>query len=905
MSVSWITVIFSMSAASCLTLGGVHLLRWLRGGGAWTSLLFSISAMAAAATAAFDLLMSRAQTPAQFGEILRWLHVPVWVMVVSLAWFLRFYLGTGRTWLLWLVCGSRTAALVLNFLFSPNLNFREITALRGLPFLGETISVPVGVTNPWTLVGQASLLLFVIYVVDTTLSAWRKGSRGRPLAMGGMLIVAMLVATAGSVLALWFHLPLPYLVGMVFLGLVAIMSYELSGDLLNAARLGRELRDSQERNRAMLAAIPDRMFLLSRDGVYLDYHVQNPKDLLVPPEQFMGRNMREVMPPPLAAKLSHAFDIVLRTGETQVFEYMLTLGGEDRFFEARIVRAGSDRLLGIGREITDRKRAEEGLRNMAAGVSAKIGATFFRSLAEHLSKVLQVEYAFVCETFDEGRHARTLAFYANGVEIGNIDYPMEGSPCEEVLKRGIAVFPQGLKASFPRDVQLQGMDVESYLGVCLNSPNGKPEGLIGVMSRQPLTNIENAKTILSIFAARASAELERKQAEDMLRLKEQDLKRSEERYREVVETQTELVCRHRADTTLTFVNEAYCKFFGLKREDLLGRKFLELATPAVQEKALRDIALLSEERKVITVEHEHVLPDGNMAWVHWSACAIVDADGTVAEFQAIGRDVTDRKRAEEATQNLMHASRLAAIGELTATIAHELNQPLGAVLANAESAALLLEQPVVPFGELREILTSITEQNLRAVETIQRIRALSRKRAMEIQPLDLNETVLDAMRLAQGDALRRRVQIHLNLSRPLPPLRGDPVHLQHVLLNLVLNSMDAMSDNAQSDRHVFVSTAYNGNGMVEVAVRDVGRGIPTPDLQRVFDSFFTTKRDGMGLGLSIARSIVQLHSGRIWAENNADGRGTTFHLAMPTNEYRALAFPARPVSHSLDPQLKS
>src|SRR5262249_18449886 len=155
----------------------------------------------------------------------------------------------------------------------------------------------------------------------------------------------------------------------------------------------------------------------------------------------------------------------------------------------------------------------------------------------------------------------------------------------------------------------------------------------------------------SIFAARASAELERKQSEDKLRLKEQDLRRSEERYREVVETQTELVCRHRADTTLTFVNEAYCRFFGRKREDLLGRKFLDLAPPVVRQKILRDIVLLSEERKIITAEHEHVLPDGNIAWLLWTAYAIAAADGTVAEFQAIGRDITDRKRAEEATQN--------------------------------------------------------------------------------------------------------------------------------------------------------------------------------------------------------------------------------------------------------------
>jgi len=295
--------------------------------------------------------------------------------------------------------------------------------------------------------------------------------------------------------------------------------------------------------------------------------------------------------------------------------------------------------------------------------------------------------------------------------------------------------------------------------------------------------------------------------------------------------------------------------------------------------------------------------DGNVGWLHWTACAIAAADGTVAEFQAIGRDVTDKKHAEEATQNLTHVSRLAAIGELTATIAHELNQPLGAILANADLAAVLLEQPVVPVDDLCEIVDSISKQNLRAVETIQRIRALSRKRAMEIQPLDLNETVSDAIRLAQGDALRRRVQIHLNLFRPLPPFRGDPVHLQHVLLNLVLNSMDAMSDNAEPDRQVFVSTAYNGKGMVEVAVRDIGRGIPTADLNRVFDSFFTTKRDGMGLGLSIARSIVLLHSGRIWAENNSDGRGATFHLSMPTKEPSAPAF-ARSVGSSRDPKLK-
>jgi hypothetical protein len=135
--------------------------------------------------------MLRAQTPAQFGELLRWLHVPVWVMVISLAWFCRFYLGAGRTWLLWLVCGMRTLALILNFVLTPNLNFREITALRQLTVLGETVSTPVGLVNPWTLVGHASMLLLLTYVVDSSVMAWRKGSRSRPLVMGSTLAIGL------------------------------------------------------------------------------------------------------------------------------------------------------------------------------------------------------------------------------------------------------------------------------------------------------------------------------------------------------------------------------------------------------------------------------------------------------------------------------------------------------------------------------------------------------------------------------------------------------------------------------------------------------------------------------------------------------------------------------------------
>jgi signal transduction histidine kinase len=185
------------------------------------------------------------------------------------------------------------------------------------------------------------------------------------------------------------------------------------------------------------------------------------------------------------------------------------------------------------------------------------------------------------------------------------------------------------------------------------------------------------------------------------------------------------------------------------------------------------------------------------------------------------------------------------------------------------------------LDEVRQILADIRHDDLRASEAISRFRALLRKREMEMRHLDMNEVVAVVLRLARGDALRRGVRMHNECGAALPVVRGDPVHLQQVLLNLILNGMDAVKNNVQPERHLFISTACNNDGFVEVAVRDVGPGIPPEFLSRVFESFYTTKSDGIGLGLSIARFIVQTHAGRLWAENNRDGRGATFRFTLP------------------------
>src|SRR5437762_4365532 len=243
---SWVTLLWSMDAALCFTLAGICLLVWSRQREGWVHLLFSCSAVAAGVIALLELTSMRAETTAQYGALLRWAHLPVWIVIVSVLWFVRFYLRAGRAWLAWSVCSLRTLALVLNFLFTPNLNYREITSLRHLSWWGgETVSAPVGVPNPWTLVGQLSVLLLLIFLVDATITVWRRGDRRRALIVGGSAISFITLALGQSALVIWGIIESPFFISFPYLGIVAAMGYELSYDLLRGAQLAKQFQASE------------------------------------------------------------------------------------------------------------------------------------------------------------------------------------------------------------------------------------------------------------------------------------------------------------------------------------------------------------------------------------------------------------------------------------------------------------------------------------------------------------------------------------------------------------------------------------------------------------------------------------------------------------------------------------
>jgi C4-dicarboxylate-specific signal transduction histidine kinase len=242
-----------------------------------------------------------------------------------------------------------------------------------------------------------------------------------------------------------------------------------------------------------------------------------------------------------------------------------------------------------------------------------------------------------------------------------------------------------------------------------------------------------------------------------------------------------------------------------------------------------------------------------------------------------------RQEAEGAARRhlvtMAHMDRLAAMGQLTASLAHELHQPLGAILRNSEAARMMLASGQPSVAELQEIVDDILKDDRRAAEIIRRMGSLVRKRELNEEPLDLNDIVRETVALVAPAARSKSVRLETDLQNAPALVVGDRVHLQQVLLNLVLNALDAMAQTSPADRRLQVRTATT-DGHVELAVRDRGSGIPAESIGEIFEPFVTTKTEGMGMGLSIARSIIEAHHGRIAAENNADA-GATIRFSIP------------------------
>ncbi len=229
---------------------------------------------------------------------------------------------------------------------------------------------------------------------------------------------------------------------------------------------------------------------------------------------------------------------------------------------------------------------------------------------------------------------------------------------------------------------------------------------------------------------------------------------------------------------------------------------------------------------------------------------------------------------------LTRGARLPVVAELAASIVHEMTQPLSAILSNVETAELLLQSPDPKLAVIMEILSDVRHDDLRAYHIVKGLRSLLSTRELKRESIEINTLITEVLRLVRPDAVRRAVVIQTQLDAGLPTLLADPVHLQQVLLNLIVNAMQAMRDTPSADRVIEVRTRMQGSA-VRVEIMDNGRGVSLRHGDALFDPFFTTKAEGMGLGLALARSIISLHGGSIWFENRSQG-GAAFIFTLPT-----------------------
>jgi two-component system, LuxR family, sensor kinase FixL len=417
----------------------------------------------------------------------------------------------------------------------------------------------------------------------------------------------------------------------------------------------------------------------------------------------------------------------------------------------------------------------------------------------------------------------------------------------------------------------------------------------------------SALLVSSWSAAKGRAETLLRRARDELEARVQE--RTAELWQSNEQLQTEIAERQRTEKMLreqanlldlthdtifvrnindviTYWNRGAEELYGWRREEAVGQithRLLQTTFPA----QIGEITTELFRSGRWEGELVHTKRDGTQITVasRWSLQR--DEQGRPIAILETNNDITERRQAEEglrkAQAELAHVTRVTTMGELASSIAHEVNQPLSAVVTNGNACLRWLASEPANIDESRECVRRIIRDGNRASEVIARIRALAKKSSPDKAPLNLNETIQEVLALTNNEARRNRVSLQTDLAAGLPPVRGDRVQLQQVIINLVMNGIEAMKGITGQPRELLIKSDRYESDKVFVAVQDTGIGLDQESLDWIFNAFYTTKPEGMGMGLSISRSIIEAHGGRLWARPN-EGLGATFQFTLPTDD---------------------
>ena len=468
-------------------------------------------------------------------------------------------------------------------------------------------------------------------------------------------------------------------------------------------------------------------------------------------------------------------------------------------------------------------------------------------------------------------------------EAGEIMAPIPDSLIHYVARTHENVILDDASApnSFAQDIYFSQHQARSIL--CL--PLLKQAKLIGVLylenSLTPRVFTPARVSVLKMLASEAAISLENTRLYEELKLREA-------RIRRLVEANIIGIVIWSPDGRVVDANEAFLRLVGYSREDFVSNRVLwtDLTPTEWRERDQEALAEIKATGTFQPFEKEYVRKDGSRVPVLIGG-AIFEENGTegVAFILDLGEQKSAAAAMRHAQAELAHVSRVTTLGELAASIAHEVNQPLGSVINNANACLAILSNSVSDLGEVQEALAEIIEGAERASDVISRVRQLSKKVPYERMGVNLREVIADGLALARLEAANRQVTIRVELADELPSIVGDRVQLQQVLLNLVVNAMDAMKTIPPAERRVTILGSQeirDGEPWCLIRVQDAGIGFEPGKRDRLFEAFYTTKPEGMGMGLAISRSIIEAHGGRLWAETN-QGPGVTFHFLLPVD----------------------
>lgn len=601
---NWMTILWPMVASVYITLALIYLWIWFRLHERTPYLWFSLNALAVAAISGFELALMETDNLADYQVILRWATIPIGLMIASLTGFVYSFFGTGRAWLAVTVVGLNASAQIANLLTTPPAVRYAIALRREETWGGAWFTVPTIVNGPWNIVELVSVIALIVFILDSSITLWKRDGQRRALIIGGSSVLFLLLARGHAVLVEEGILHTPYLVSFSYLAVLLVMGHELSREVLSAAVLSRRLRESERR-------------------------------------------------------MSLAADAA-----------------------------------NLGMWVWDAEKDE----------------------------------VWMTET---GR------------------------------------------------------------------------ALFGFEPDKPL----NYQVVLERF--------------------------------------------HPEDRT---------------------------ARDAALRKAM-------ENQGSYRAEYRILLPDGSLRWTASRGSYFEDGQGKGQRLLGVWMDITAQKHADlqlgRQREEIAHLGRVSMMGQLSSALTHELSQPLGAIMRNAAAARLHLQAQQPDFEELRNIVADICDDDQRARDVIDRLRALLKQSQIASTQLDLHELFEDAVALTRAEANARHVTLEVDRGTRLPKVQADRVHIQQVLLNLLLNAMDAVKDAPPEQRRVTLRACGTAAGLVEIAVSDTGHGIAPENIAKIFEPFFTTKEHGMGMGLAISRTIIEAHGGTTWVESKA-GQGTSFYFTLQT-----------------------